>query len=30
MKKTINEELQEIKFMFKYKPGIVLSEQERR
>ena len=27
MKKTINEELQEIKFMFKYKPGIVLSEQ---
>ena len=27
MKKTINEELQDIKFMFKYKPGVVLSEQ---
>lgn len=27
MKKTINEELQDIMFMFKYKPGVVLSEQ---
>ena len=27
MKKTINEELQDIKYMFKYKPGVVLSEQ---
>jgi hypothetical protein len=27
MKKNINEELQDIKFLFKYKPGVVLSEQ---
>ena len=27
MKKSINEELQDIKFMFSYKPGVVLSEQ---
>lgn len=27
MKKTINEELQDIKFLFTYKPGVVLSEQ---
>ena len=27
MKKTINEELQDIKFLFKYKPGVILSEQ---
>ena len=28
MKKTINEELQDIKFLFKYKAGVILSEQE--
>ena len=27
MKKTINEELQDIKFLFRYKAGVVLSEQ---
>ena len=27
MKKNINEELQDIKFLFTYKPGVVLSEQ---
>lgn len=27
MKKNINEELQDIKFLFHYKPGVVLSEQ---
>jgi hypothetical protein len=27
MKKSINEELQDIKFLFTYKPGVVLSEQ---
>ena len=27
MKKNINEELQDIKFLFAYKPGVVLSEQ---
>ena len=27
MKKTINEELKDIKFLFKYKAGVVLSEQ---